>query len=194
MRARAERGDEVIGEGLDGRVADGGAAAEREHVVADRMQQVGLAEPGRRVDEQRVVRLARELGDRQRRRVREAVAVADDELVEAVAGVERDGGVAPRGCRGDALAPLRQRTRAAVVTGLELDACLSPEHRLRRAFEDAAEAPVEPRLGGCRTGQHEHAPIPRPRLERRQPDLVIGVADGPTKVARMSRQAGIGSG
>ena len=45
-------------------------------VVADRVQQVGLAEAGVAVDEQRVVGLRRRLGDRDRGGVREAVATS----------------------------------------------------------------------------------------------------------------------
>ena len=45
-------------------------------------------EPGGAVDEQRVVRPGRALGDAQRGRVGEAVGRADDELVERVAGVQ----------------------------------------------------------------------------------------------------------
>ena len=47
------------------------------------------------MQEERVVGLTRRLGDRQRGGVREAVAVADDELVERVAGVELLSRVAP---------------------------------------------------------------------------------------------------
>ena len=52
------------------------------------MHEVGLAEPDAAVDEQRIVARARIVGDGERRRVREAVAAPDDELVENVAGVE----------------------------------------------------------------------------------------------------------
>ncbi|CAB4910451.1 unannotated protein [freshwater metagenome] len=52
------------------------------------MQQVGLAQPGVAVDEQRVVGPGRRLGDRDGRGVGEPVAVADDEAVEDVLGVE----------------------------------------------------------------------------------------------------------
>ena len=47
-RALAQRRDEVVGERLDGRVAHLRAAAEGLDVVADGVQEVGLAEPGRR--------------------------------------------------------------------------------------------------------------------------------------------------
>ena len=53
---------------LDGRVADGQAAAVGAHVVADRVQQVRLADAGRAVDEQRVVGLARAARRRPARR------------------------------------------------------------------------------------------------------------------------------
>ena len=51
-----------------------------------------LAETGAAVDEEWVVGLRRHLGYRQRGGVSEAVAVADDELVEGVARVEAGGG------------------------------------------------------------------------------------------------------
>ncbi len=53
-------------------------------VGADRLQQVGLAEPGAAVDEERVVCLCRRLGDRERGGVREPVRRPDDEVVERV--------------------------------------------------------------------------------------------------------------
>jgi hypothetical protein len=64
--------------------------------VADRVQQVGLAEPGLAVDEQRVVGLGRRLGDRDGRGVREAVGGADDEGLEGVLGLSRAGSAATR--------------------------------------------------------------------------------------------------
>src|SRR5262245_1927421 len=57
---------------------------------------MGFPEPGRSVNEQRVVRTSRTLGDGQGGRVREPVGRTDDELVERVPGIERRG---PR-CRG----------------------------------------------------------------------------------------------
>ena len=148
QRARAERGDELVGERLDGRVADGRAVAERVHVVADRVQQVGLAEAGRRVQEQRVVGLARELGDRERRGVREPVAVADDELVERVAGVELvAAGVEVIVGGGGVPWPWPASWRRLV----ERDARVGAEHRAGACVEDAREAPGDPAhvLGGA---------------------------------------------
>ncbi len=43
-RARAQRGDELVGECLDRRVADSRVAAEGEDIVADGVEEVGLAE------------------------------------------------------------------------------------------------------------------------------------------------------
>ncbi len=136
QRFGAERGDEVVRERLGGRVADGGAAAEREHVVADRVQQVRLAEPGRRVEEERVVGLSGELGDRKRGAMREAVSGADDELVEAVAGVER-AAVAARPTAGAAVGVWARLARAAVV---QSDPGVGAEDSLCAQFERAPEA------------------------------------------------------
>ena len=103
-RAALERADELVGEGLGGGVEDGEPAAVVAHVVGDRVQEVGLAEPGRAADEQRVVGEPGHLGDGERGGVGEPVAVADDELVEGEAGVEGGAG-------GDHRA-LRRRRRA----------------------------------------------------------------------------------
>ena len=67
--------------------------------MADRVQQVGLAQAGLAVDDQRVVRLARCLGDGDGGGVGEPVGRADDEVLEQVARVQ------PRlGDRADAMA------------------------------------------------------------------------------------------
>src|SRR5207302_8447664 len=55
----------------------------------DGMREVGLAEAGGAVDEQRVVGLGRRLGDRQGGGVGESVGCADDKGLEGVAGVDR---------------------------------------------------------------------------------------------------------
>ena len=86
--AGAKRGEELVGEGLDRRVADGEAGAVGADVVADRVQEMGLADAGRAVEEERVVGLPGQLGDGQRGGVGEAVAVADHELVEGVLRVQ----------------------------------------------------------------------------------------------------------
>ncbi len=53
----AQRVDEVVHEGLGGHVADGELGGVQRRVVGDRVQQVGLAEASRSVDEERVVGL-----------------------------------------------------------------------------------------------------------------------------------------
>ena len=85
---RPQRVDELVGERLGGRVADAEPGRVGAEVVGDRDQQVGLAEPGRAVEEERVVGLRGGLGDGQRGGVGEAVAVADHEALEGVARVE----------------------------------------------------------------------------------------------------------
>ena len=87
---RAHRVDELVHHRLGRDVADALAREQLAHVVADRVQKVGLAEPGGPVDEQRVVRTGRALGHRHRGGVREAVRGADHELVERVAGIQPD--------------------------------------------------------------------------------------------------------
>ena len=64
--------------------------------MPDRVQQVGLAQAGVAVDEQRVVGLGGGLGDRDGGRVREPVAAADDERLEGVLRVEAGGRRAQR--------------------------------------------------------------------------------------------------
>ena len=103
------------------------------------MQQVGLAEPGRGVEEQRVVGLAGQLGDRQRRGVGESVAVADDELVEAVARVER----ARVGLGAGRLRwPPRGLARGGVAGERDLDR--GSEDGAGAALDDPAEALGDP--------------------------------------------------
>ena len=108
-RSCPERPDEVVGERLDGRVANDRAAAERRgRSCRSRGAGASCRGPGGACRNEWVVGLAGKLGDRQRRGVSEAVAVADDELVEAVARVERSPAAeveAPR--------PWRSRTGAA---------------------------------------------------------------------------------
>ena len=79
-----EGGDELGGEALRGRVVQIEIRSMAAEIVADRAQQVGLAEPGRSVEEERVVRVAGELGDREGGSMGEPVPVADDETLEGV--------------------------------------------------------------------------------------------------------------
>ena len=84
-----DRVDHVVGERLGGDVADLRAGPEVAHVVADGVQQVGLAESGVAVHQERVVGLARRLGDGDRGGVGEPVGGPDHEGLEGVARVQR---------------------------------------------------------------------------------------------------------
>ena len=175
-RSRPERSDEVVGERLDGRVSDDRAAAEREHVVADGVEEVRLAEARRGVEEQRVVGLAGKLRDRQRRGVGEAIAVADDELVEAVAGVQRAGGEV------EALGLGARSVRAIGTMAGELELDVRTECDSGAALEDPPEALGDPVVRRHRCVDEQRAAIHGPHLQRRQPDLVRGLADCPPEL------------
>ena len=79
-------------------------------VRADRVEQVRLAEPGRAVDEKRVVRATRCLGDTLRRSKGELVRRTLDERVEGVARIQTDGLSTSRPCR-------QARDRGVVARG-----------------------------------------------------------------------------
>src|SRR5512133_2310747 len=84
----ADRVDEVVGQFLSGDVANPNPVEVVAYVVAERVQQVGLAETGVPVDCQWVVRLAWVFGDGDRGRMREAVRAADDEGLEGILWVQ----------------------------------------------------------------------------------------------------------
>ena len=102
--------DELVHERLARHVARREAFRVLTDVVADRLQEVRLAEAGAAVDEERVVRLRRRLGDRERGRMCEAVRRADHEEVERVLRVELDLGQL-------ALHELRPRFDTSAATG-----------------------------------------------------------------------------
>ncbi len=81
--------DELVHHRLGRNVSDALRREEVPNVVTDRVEQVGLSEACRAVDEERVVETRRALGDGQGRCVGEAVRGPDDELVERVPGDER---------------------------------------------------------------------------------------------------------
>ena len=89
--AVADRVDEVVGELFGTDVTHAGAVEKAHGVVPDRVQQVRLAEPGFAVDEQRVVRLGRRLGDGDGRGVGKSVAGPDHEGFEGVLRVQPGG-------------------------------------------------------------------------------------------------------
>ena len=83
-----DRVDEVVCELLRAHVADADPGIQALGIVADRVQEMCLAEAGLAVDEERVVGLGRSFRDRDGSGVREPVGPADDEIVETVFRVE----------------------------------------------------------------------------------------------------------
>ena len=165
-RAGVQRAHELVGEGLGGRVEDAEPVAVVGDVVGDRVQEMRLAEAGRAADEERVVREARHLGDREGGGVGEAVRVADHELVEREAGIE---GGAREGAR-----PLHRGR--LFVTGDELDARAGAEDGLRAGGDQPREAGLDPgsalggRLDDERPGVRARAPsAARARVARSCP-------------------------
>ena len=120
--------------------------------MADRVQQVGLAQPGLAVDEQRVVGLGRRLGDRDRGGVGEPVARADDEGVEGVLRVQ-PGRLGPRG------APAGRAPGVPAAAGARRAASPAGGRRRRpcgvgrRARRSAGGASVGPRAGRARLSE-----------------------------------------
>ena len=92
LRAVLPQGGHEVGrEPLRGGVVDRQLRAPPAKVVGDGAEQVRFAEPRRAVEEERVVGLARQLGDRQRRCVGHAVAPPDHETLEGMPRVEVEG-------------------------------------------------------------------------------------------------------
>ena len=156
-------------------VAHAQAAAVRADVVADRVQEVGLAEAGRAVEEERVVGLAGQLGDRERGGVGEAVGVADDELVEGELRVElgrssalaaRRGGVA----RAGAAIGASGATTSTVVSGPSTAAAHVCSTRAKRS---ATQLRIS--SGAATTSVSSTT---RARAQRREPDLEGRVRHG----------------
>ena len=148
--AAAERAEELVGEGLAGGAADRQPGAVGEQEVRDRAEQVGLADAGRAADEQRVVGLGRHLGDGERGGVREAVAVADDELVEGELGVaERSARAALGPSAGGArrARPGRRRTQARRRWRRASTTTSGPSTRADAGLEHPAEALADPPAG-----------------------------------------------
>ena len=110
-RALAQGVHEVVGVALGGDHRDPAAGAGRQDGVADRVEQVGLAEAGVAVDEERVPGVARLLGHRVGGGEGEAVRLADHEGLEDVARA-RAGVARRRGGRGGE-PPGRRGPRAA---------------------------------------------------------------------------------
>ena len=86
--ALLDRGDEFVRELLARRVDDALARELGDHLIADRVHQVGLAEADTAIQEERVVGMARALCYRQAGGVSQAVGRPDDEVGKGVAGID----------------------------------------------------------------------------------------------------------
>ncbi len=86
-----DRGMKRLDELIEGQVLDGEPGVDRTGGVADAHQQVSLAQSRPRIDEERVVHRSRRLGHGLCRGHREAIRGSDDEGVESVERIQRDG-------------------------------------------------------------------------------------------------------
>jgi len=109
-RVGTDRVDVLVEERLGADVADHVVLVVALDVVADGVEQVGLAESGRAVDEQRVVAPSGHFRDTLRGRQCELVGLALHERLEGVAGVHPR-----RGRRGDGRRPRRRRRPAGLA-------------------------------------------------------------------------------
>ena len=171
--ACGERRQEGVGELFGRRVAHGEPATEGGDVVADRMEQVRLAETRGAVDEQRVVGLRGHFGDGQRSGVGEAVGRPDDELLEGVLRVQRRQRVA-RGARRVG----QRRRRGPVADGNRHS---RPEHGGGRVGEGPGEALRSPRRNLRRPGDGQRVAVERYAAQRRKPEAIGPLTDALTQ-------------
>ena len=197
--------DEAVGELLTAQVQHPAVGVRPEDGVADRLQQVSLAEADVAVHEERVVGPPRVGADRQGGGVGQPVAVADHEFFEHVVVVER---AVPR--RGRNRARLRSQRRLGIdgrVDGLggrlprhcrhglvrrhlavrrvgDADAWLAAGHRLDdtvQDFEVVARDPVTQETVGDR--EHHLGGANRDQIEVSKPCFELLLAESRAKVA-----------
>ena len=178
----AQRVDEVVDERLARHVAHRELRRVLRHVLRDGLEEMRLAEPGAAVDEERVVRLRRRLGHRERGRVREAVRRADHERVERVLRVEAaalgpcPAGVGPWERR---LPPPRDPpSRLATLGDPELERALVADdvaHCRADQAEEVALDPVAREL--ARDGEHERLAVELEAADLTEPLAVRPVAE-----------------
>ena len=188
--ALLDRGDELVRELLARRVDDALARELRDHLVADRVHQVGLAEAHPAVQEQRVVGVTGSLRDRQRRGVGEAVGRADDEVRERVARVDvgrpalaadagrLDPDARRRPRRRPAVAPFvlgRRGGRPVGALDRELDLDAVADDPGERLADQRPVAGLEPVLGeAVRDGDPEALVVDVDQLRVAEPRLEVG--------------------
>ena len=179
----AQRVDEVVHEGLARHVAHRELALVLADVLRDRLQEVGLAEPGAAVDEERVVRLRRRLGDRERGRVREAVRRADHERVEGVLRVAGRRRPARRRCASTASRLLR----ALGLGDGELDPPLVAGRVADGSADQADEMAFDPVAREVvRNGEHELVVVQLESLHVVEPRAVRRLVEGASEPTRTS--------
>jgi hypothetical protein len=110
--------------------------------MADRLEQVGLAQADAAVDEQRVVGFGRGLGHRERGGMRETVAAPDDERVKRVFVVADKRFRGDRPHRGEFCGWCR-RARGRDLRGLDDKLYVYPVHEdLLEGFRDQPAIPA----------------------------------------------------
>jgi hypothetical protein len=153
--------------------------------MADGVHEVGLAQADPAVQEQRVVRVARPLGDRQCRGVGQPVGRPDDEVGERVSAVQVDR-VAARGAdrdRGQLVARLLGR-RAGRVGDDELDTDRPADDAGQGLRDQGSVAVVEPVTGEA-VGGRDPEQVLVDLLERGvlQPRLEVGGREADLQLA-----------
>ena len=145
------------------------------------------------VDEERVVRLGRRLGDGERGRMREAVRRADDEEVEGVLRVELDlrplaeaDGIGSR-TLGDSVVAAGRGRSGGGCSATENETTMSRPTESRAAFDDeAVEVALDPvPREVVRDGDDERPVAQRARLRVAEPGVVGRLAER----SRRSRSA-----
>ena len=149
--------------------------------LGDRLHQVGLAQPGGAVDEERIVGLARRLGRGVRRRGRQLVGFPDDEGVEGVPLVQRlgtrvRGNDGHGGGSGGRHEKVHLGTLLPILVHSEYHRCRLAEHGLGESREDGRVLGLVPLDGELvRRSDDETALVQGDRLGRLKPgpDRVI---------------------
>ena len=178
-----QRVDEVVHERLARHVAHRQPARVLADVVADRLEQVSLPEPGAAVDEERVVCLRRRLGDCERGRVREPIRGSDHEEIEGVLRIELDlGRVAEMQLRLACARLLGNRPgragRKYPLGHRERDRDVVAERLACRAGDEALKVALDPVPGEVVRNRDLEPPVDEcPWLGVREPRVVSRFAD-----------------
>ena len=145
----------------------------RQDAVADRVHQVGLAQPDAAVEKERVVGHRGRLGHRLRGGVGEAVRIPDDEVVEGVARVEVSGPQFVGHRPPDGPAP---RSATLSVPGARIDdhaqRDLGAEDVVQHAGDVVLEPVLDPIAGKRRVhGEHDFVGRQLDQAHRLEPHL-----------------------